>query len=111
MTAVLDLPELLDTIDPDAGLVQRHLWLISLVAWLRGKGKSVAASHSRLNLLLDALHRAVGLSESIGMVAVVVDAKDEPAARFYRHFNFETFPQSPLTLWLPISVLGKLFPK
>jgi len=62
-------------------------------------------------LLLDALHRAVGLSESIGMVAMVVDAKDETAARFYRHFNFETFPQTPLTLWLPISVLGKLFPK
>ena len=59
-------------------------------------------------LLLDALHRAMLLSDSIGMVAIVVDAKDETAARFYQHFNFETFPESPLTLWLPTSVLEKV---
>ncbi len=57
MKAIEDLPELLDALDPDASLVHRHLWLIRLVAWLRGSGKSVAATHSRLTLLLDALQQ------------------------------------------------------
>ena len=57
MKPVADLSELLDALDPDASLVQRHLWLIKLVGWLRGNGKSVAASHSRLSLLLDALQQ------------------------------------------------------
>ena len=50
-----DLPELLDTLDPQAELVQRHLWLIALFQWLRGDCRSVAASLARLNLLLDAV--------------------------------------------------------
>ncbi|MBK9441257.1 MAG: site-specific recombinase [Comamonadaceae bacterium] len=57
MKAIEDLPELLDALDPDASLVHRHLWLIKLVAWLRGSGTSVPATHSRLNLLLDALQQ------------------------------------------------------
>jgi len=57
MKVAEDLPELLDALDPDASLVHRHLWLIKLVAWLRGSGKSVAATHSRLNLVLDALQQ------------------------------------------------------
>jgi GNAT superfamily N-acetyltransferase len=61
-------------------------------------------------LLLDALYRSLHLSAGIGMVAVVVDAKDESAARFYRYFDFEAFPESPLTLWLPIAALERLFP-
>ena len=50
-----DLPELLDTLDPQAELVQRHLWLIALFQWLRGDCRSVAASLARVNLLLDAV--------------------------------------------------------
>jgi len=57
MKNTTDLPELLDALDPQATLVQRHLWLIELVAWLRGQAHSVAASHARLALLLDALQQ------------------------------------------------------
>jgi len=53
MTHARDLPELLDTLDPDAELVERHLWLVALVAWLRGDSRSVGATLSRLELLLD----------------------------------------------------------
>ena len=53
MTHARDLPELLDTLDPDAELVERHLWLVALVAWLRGDCRSVGATLSRLELLLD----------------------------------------------------------
>ena len=57
MTARPDLSALLDTLDPLASLVQRHLWLIELLGWVRDDGKSVAASISRLTLLLDALQQ------------------------------------------------------
>jgi site-specific recombinase len=50
-----DLPELLDALDPQAELVQRHLWLISLFAWLRGDCRSVPATLARVQLLLDAV--------------------------------------------------------
>jgi site-specific recombinase len=48
-----DLTELLETIDPEAPLAQRHLWLIALFAWIRGDAKSVSAAISRIQLLLD----------------------------------------------------------
>lgn len=57
MTPGRDLAALLDTLDPQASLVQRHLWLIELLGWLRGDSRSVAATHSRLALLLDALQQ------------------------------------------------------
>jgi site-specific recombinase len=57
MATPVDLPELLDALDPDATLVQRHLWLIGLVVWVRGDGSAVATSLSRLTLLLDALQQ------------------------------------------------------
>lgn len=62
-------------------------------------------------LLMDALYRCYRLSEEIGSVGVVVDAKHERAQSFYRQFNFEAFPETPLTLWLPIAALARLFGK
>ncbi len=53
----VDLPELLDQLDPNATPVQRHLWLIRLMDWVRGNASSVSMSHSRLTLLLDALQQ------------------------------------------------------
>jgi len=50
-----DLPELLDALDPQAELVQRHLWLIALFEWIRGDCKSVPAAIARIQLLLDAV--------------------------------------------------------
>lgn len=60
-------------------------------------------------LLLDALFRCYRLSEEIGSVGVVVDAKHERAQSFYRQFNFEEFPESPLTMWLPVGSIARLF--
>ena len=39
-------------------------------------------------MLLDALHRSLEAAAGIAAMAVVVDAKDESAASFYRHFSF-----------------------
>lgn len=59
-------------------------------------------------LLADALRRCLRLSEEIGMIGVIVDAKDEGARGWYERYEFERLPDSPLTLWLPTAVLERL---
>ncbi|MEO6015936.1 MAG: recombinase, partial [Polaromonas sp.] len=51
-----DLARLLRTLDPDAGLAQRHVWLIELFEWIRGDQTSAAAAVVRVQTLLDAAH-------------------------------------------------------
>lgn len=43
----------LDTLDPDAPLALRHLWLIDALRWVRGDEADVQASVSRVRLFLD----------------------------------------------------------
>lgn len=50
-------------------------------------------------LLRDAMRRALGASEIAGIRGVLVHAKDENAAAFYRSFGFTPFPDKPLTLY------------
>lgn len=50
-----DLTQLLDSLDPQASLARRHLWLISLLDWVRGHEESPQAAASRVGLFLDAL--------------------------------------------------------
>lgn len=60
------------------------------------------------DLLVDALSRCLRLAESVGIIAVVIDAKHEKAKAFYSRYEFEALPDHPLTLWLPLSGLRKL---
>lgn len=62
-------------------------------------------------LLMDALHRFFRTGDNIGMVAVLVDAKDEQAKYFYQRYDFNSLPDQPLTLWLPMKSVRKLFPR
>lgn len=50
-------------------------------------------------LLADALDRTA--RSEIAAFALMVDAKDEAAAAFYRHHGFMALPDSPLILFLP----------
>lgn len=43
----------LDTLDPDAPLALRHLWLIGALRWVRGEEADVQASVGRVRLFLD----------------------------------------------------------
>lgn len=54
-------------------------------------------------LLADALHRAA--RSEIAAYALMVDAKDEVAAAFYRHHGFIALPDSPRTLFLPLATV------
>ncbi len=59
-------------------------------------------------LLTEALYRALNQSSQIGATAVVVDAIDDQAVRFYRHFNFLPFPDIPNRLFLPMKTIADL---
>lgn len=56
-------------------------------------------------LLADALDRAA--QAEIAAYALVVDAKDEAAAAFYRHHGFIALPSSPHTLFLPLATVQR----
>jgi GNAT superfamily N-acetyltransferase len=56
-------------------------------------------------LLRDALRRAVAAADQIGIRAVLVDAIDDEAANFYRHYGFEWAIADGLTLMLPVNAI------
>jgi GNAT superfamily N-acetyltransferase len=58
-------------------------------------------------LLADALHRAV--RSEIASFAVIVDAKDESARRFYERESFLPFPDQPMKLFRPMADIAQLF--
>lgn len=60
-------------------------------------------------LLVDALKRSLEMSKSIASAAVVVDAKDEKAHRFYSEFGFIAFPETVNRLFLPMQTIEKLY--
>jgi GNAT superfamily N-acetyltransferase len=70
---------------------------------LKGQGRGAF-------LLMDALRRSLTHAAEIAAMAVVVDAKDDAAAAFYRHFDFTSLQGNARRLYLPMktvaSVLG-----
>jgi GNAT superfamily N-acetyltransferase len=60
-------------------------------------------------LLMDALHRALVQSAEIAAAAVVVDAIDAGAIKFYRHFGFTVFPAVANRLFLPMKAVASMF--
>jgi predicted GNAT family N-acyltransferase len=60
-------------------------------------------------LLLDALYRCWQQSKQVASAAVIVDAKDEAAKRFYEHFEFVPLPDTPHRLFLPMRTIENLF--
>jgi GNAT superfamily N-acetyltransferase len=61
------------------------------------------------DLLLDALSRCLRVAEDVGVIAVLIDAKHERAKAFYARYEFDSLPGHPLTLWMPLSALRRLF--
>lgn len=58
-------------------------------------------------LLQDALRRAVAASDIVGVRAVLVHAKGEQAASFYRQYDFEPSPTDPFHLAILIKDILK----
>ena len=112
MTTPIDLAELLDAIDPNASLVQRHLWLIKLVDWVRGDRRSPDASVARLTLLLDALqqrpqtqtlmqHWWRTLLDTVDATALLADygfaSRSAFVSEFFERLRLKLMPGTPET--------------
>lgn len=63
------------------------------------------------HLLLDALNRSLRHADKITAMAVVVEAKGDTAARFYRHYGFLPLQAQPRRLFLPMATVAKLLGK
>jgi len=60
------------------------------------------------HLLLDALRRSLAHADQIAAMAVVVDAQDDAAAAFYRHYGFLTLQAQPSRLFVPMRLVTQL---
>ena len=55
-------------------------------------------------LLLRAAHRCIRVAEDVGGVALLIDAKNECAARWYQSYGALALDDAPLSLVLPLAV-------
>ena len=62
-------------------------------------------------LLAEALSRVAAIADQLGVAGMFVDAKDEPAAAFYRKFGFVPLVSEPLRLFLPLASIRTLLPR
>ncbi|MBP9906890.1 MAG: site-specific recombinase [Rhodoferax sp.] len=107
-----DLAALLDSLDSSARVVDRHLWLIDLLHWLRGDASSVSATVSRLTLLVDALQqRPATRSQLQAWWQVLLDTVDATAlladfgfasrsafiSEFFERLRLKLMPGTPET--------------
>ncbi|HRD84299.1 MAG TPA: GNAT family N-acetyltransferase [Rubrivivax sp.] len=60
------------------------------------------------HLLLDALSRSLTHADQIAAMAVVVEAKNEAAAAFYRHYGFASLQAQPSRLFVPMRLVAQL---
>lgn len=60
-------------------------------------------------LLMSALGRALAASREIGSIAVVVDAKDEAAIKFYASYGFIRLPEHVNRMFLPMATVEMIF--
>ena len=94
-----DLNQVLDTLDAQAPLAERHLWFIRLLDWMRGpRGSSALAAASRVHLFLDAVDARPQLqervrewwqvlAETVDATALLADFGFAPRMAFISEFN------------------------
>jgi GNAT superfamily N-acetyltransferase len=59
-------------------------------------------------LLMDALHRVLLASQSLAVNALMVEARDDSAAAFYRKYGFIAMSDDARQLMLPMAMLRQL---
>jgi GNAT superfamily N-acetyltransferase len=87
--------------------LSRHFPIpVALIARLAVTTQHQGAGLGR-SLLLDALQRVLRASDQLAVRAVTVDAFDDRAASFYRHFGFEPSPLAPRTLMVTLDAVRR----
>ncbi len=112
MPARQQLLALLTALDANAPLAQRHLWLIRVVAWVRGEATDVRAALARVNQLLDAVQADPELqqrwqnwwgvfSATLDMTPLLADFGFAPRTAFLSEFgrrlSLKLLPSTPET--------------
>lgn len=92
--ALTDLPEEIAKRLPRYDAIPAAL-IGRLARDVRARGQGVGEL-----LLADAVRRILGAGRSVAVFTIVVDAKEERAADFYRDFGFRSFPNRPLRLFM-----------
>ncbi len=59
-------------------------------------------------LLMDALNRVVLATQTLAVHAVIVDARDDAAAAFYRKYGFIPFAGTGMQLFLPMATIRRV---
>jgi len=60
-------------------------------------------------MMTEAMQRIINVSQQVGIIGFLVDAKDEAAKCYYQRYGFIEFPKQPLQLFLPINTLKSAF--
>ncbi|ALP52524.1 hypothetical protein Tel_04830 [Candidatus Tenderia electrophaga] len=60
-------------------------------------------------MLLDAMARALRISDEAGLVGLFVDAKDDVVAGYYMKFGFVPIENNPLLLYLAMVSIRQAF--
>lgn len=79
---------------------------VALIARLAVTAQHQGAGLGR-SLLLDALQRVLRASDQLAVRAVTVDALDDRASSFYRHFGFDPSPLAPHTLMISLNAVRR----
>ena len=111
--STLDLPGLLTSLDPDADLAQRHLWLIHLVEWIRAPQPSAEHAVARVDEAIaafeadpEALQRLrlwwQKLQETVDITALLADFGFAPrtamASEVAERLRYKLLPSTPETV-------------
>ncbi|WP_057093854.1 site-specific recombinase [Comamonas thiooxydans] len=110
--STLDLPGLLASLDPDAGLAQRHLWLIHLAEWIRAAEPSVEGAVQRVKQIVEAFEAdpealtrlrrwSQTLMETVDITALLADFGFAPrtamASEVAERLRYKLLPSTPET--------------
>lgn len=60
-------------------------------------------------LIMDALYKSFQVSKTTGCFAVIVDAIDDEAVKFYQRFEFQSFPDQPYKLFRTMTNIAQTF--
>lgn len=104
--SVLDASELPDTL---ARKLPRYPQLPVTLLGRLAVDQSMRGKGAGQFLLMDALRRSLEAAANIAAMAILVDAKDEEAEGFYRHYSFLPLQRQPRRLFLSMKTIAELF--